>query len=302
MLEGKIFCLTGATGRLGSATSNRLEKLGADVIPLVLGNYPDRPKRIIWEANIKPIKIMNVSELNDLKTPDYVINFHWEVDRKLSFAEQLFYEIKHNIYDLSFFWDWLLDKKIERFVNISTIKVFSHLNENPISIKTEPCPFSPYGIAKLTAEKFFDSYFNKTTFSVVHLRLSSVASYGEHPSHLLSRLFEGAFRGKRITINKGHKVNLFYIDEIINLIINASLNAKNDKYLLVKEDYFIEDVAAEFEKISGKKINALYKNLSPGQFDPIFHSNHQELEADWVRKFNLDETINKIIQLNQINK
>lgn len=302
MLSGKIFCLTGSTGRLGSATEKRLEELDAEVIPVVLGNYPDKPKRIKWDAKSKPLRIRNANELNELRTPQYVINFHWEVDRALSKLDQLIYEINHNIYDLSFFWNWLLDKELKRFVNISTIKVFSHLNENPISIETEPRPFSPYGIAKLVAEKFFDYYFSNTNFSIVHLRLSSVASFGEHPSHLLSRLYESAFNGKKITINKGHKVNLFYVDEIIDLIINAALNARNDKYLLVKEGYSVEKVASEFERISRKKIIAIYKNLAPGQTDPIFLSNRQELESDWIRKFSLNEIIESIIKLNQKNK
>jgi len=302
MLEGKIFCLTGSTGRLGFEAAKRLEELGAEVIPLVLGDYPKMPKRVTWDIKTQPIRISNGKELNDIKRPHYVINFHWEVDRTLSFLDQLSYEINHNVYDLSFFWDWLLNKKIERFVNISTIKVFSHLNENPISIETEPRPSSPYGIAKLTAEKLFDSYFSNTSFSVIHLRLSSVASFGEHPSHLLSRLYDSAFNGKRIILNKGHKVNLSYIDEIIDLIINATINAANDKYLLVKEAYPIEEIATKFERISRKKINALYKNLALGQTDLIFNSNYQDLEVDWVRKFNLDETINRVIELNKINK
>lgn len=286
---------------MGYAAAKRLDELGADVVPLILGNYPDRPKRIKWDIKTKPVKIRNMDELNNMESPEYVINFHWEVDRSLSFIEQLNYEVSHNIYDLSFFWDWLTERKFERLINISTIKVFSHLNENPVSAEAEPRPFSPYGIAKLTSEKFFDSYFSDTAFSVVHLRLSSVASYGEHPSHLLSSLYQSAFKGKRIIINKGHNVNLFYVDEVVDLIINTALNAKNDKYLLVKEAYSVEEVAKKFEKISGKKVNAKHEDLAPGQTDPVFLSDYKELESDWVRKFNLDETIKEIIKLNQNN-
>lgn len=300
MLSGKHFCVTGATGRLGTAAVERLEALGADVTPLVFGRYPDKPKRIEWKAETDPKRIQHPEKLDGLKVPDYVIHFHWEVDRTLPYVDQFAFEVNRNIYDLHYFWQWLQDAGIKRFINISTIKIFSHLNENPISAATEPRPFSPYGIAKLAGEKFYDSYFYRAAFPVVHLRLSTVASFGEHPSHLLSRLYAGAFKGERITVNKGHKVFMFYIDEIIDLIINAAVNAKSNKYLLVKEGYPVEEIARTFEAISGKIIQADYQDLAPGQKDPVFKADYKELEADWVRRVDLEAAVSKIIELNSM--
>ena len=84
-----------------------MEELGAEVTPVILKGYPDLPKRVDWKSNHKPIKILSQNDLKQLKPPDYVINFHWQVNRSISFTEQLFYEIESNIYKQSFFWDWL---------------------------------------------------------------------------------------------------------------------------------------------------------------------------------------------------
>ncbi len=298
MLTGKTFYVTGATGRLGCTAVERLEEMNAEVIPVVFGHYPDKPKRILWKAATEPVRIKDTQALNGLKEPHYVIHFHWAVNRSLSYLEQLDYELKQNIFDLKFFWDWLLDKKLDRFVNISTIKVFSHLNEDPVCNETEPRPNTPYGVAKLAGEKLFDSYYHDSAFAVVHLRLSSVASFGEHPTHLLSRLYKSAFENERIIINNDHLVYLFYIDEIVDLIINAAVNAKANKYLMVKEGRPVEEIARKFEGIAGRKINGDYRELASGHNEPEFISNHRELEADWVRSVDLDTAISNIIKLN----
>ena len=159
MLSGKIFLLTGSTGRLGCETAARLESLGARVLPIVLPGYPIKPKRVKWMANASPIIVDEVRDLEKIQSFDYAINFHWLVDRSLSFTGQLQYELEWALHRNFFFWDWLRKRSFNQLVNISSTKVFSHLNTNPISDGTDPQPASPYGLAKLTAERFMDNLF-----------------------------------------------------------------------------------------------------------------------------------------------
>lgn len=299
MLSGKTFFITGSTGRLGCATVYRLEELGAAVVPLVFGNFPLKPKRVNWTARSYPIKVNNPVDLNKLPKPDYVINFHWQIDRTLPYTEQLIYEIDNNINRITFMWDWFLNKKIQRFINISSTKVFSHLNQKLVSADTEPRPISPYGIAKVAAEKFFDAYFRDSSFPVIQLRLCSVMSFGEHPSHLISQLYTSAFRNKRITINTGHMTNIIYIDEAIDLIINAALIAKKQRYIITTSGITTDQLSSKFEQISGHRINAEYIDLEPGRSEPMFISDIEKLQADWIRCTSLESAIKKIIELNK---
>lgn len=301
MLSGKTFFITGSTGRIGCATVHRLEELGATVIPLVFGSFPLKPKRVNWTARSSPIKLNNPDDLNKLPKPDYFINFHWLIDRMLPYTDQLIYEIDNNIHRIDFMWNWLLDKTIQRFVNITSIKIFSHLNQNPISADTEPRPISPYGLAKVSAEKFFDAYFKDTAFPVNHLRLCSVASFGEHPSHLISQLNVSAFGNKRITLNTGHIAYIIYIDEIVDLVINAALTADKQRYIISTSGETIDKIASKFEEISGHRIKAEYIDLEPGRPDPIFISEIEDLQTDWIRRTSLESAIKKIIKLNQNN-
>lgn len=299
MLSGNIFFITGSTGRLGCATVHRLEELGATVIPLVLGSYPLKPKRVSWPSTSNPISVNSPNDLGKLPKPDYVINFHWQIDRTLPFTEQLIFEIEDNIHRLAFFWNWLLNDSTRRFINISSAKVFSYLNQNPVSADTEPHPVTPYGLAKLTAEKFFDAYFLDSSFQVIHLRLCSVMSFGEHPSHLISQLYSSAFKNSQITVNTGHIAHVIYIDEVVDLIINASLVADKQRYSIAKSGIKIDQIATKFEKISGHRINAEYIDLEPERSNLEFISDIDKLNADWVRYTSLESAIKKIIELNQ---
>lgn len=301
MLSGKTFLITGSTGRLGCETVARLEELNANVLPLVLNGYPNEIKRVKWNAKSAPIVVNNADDLNKIQKADYVINFHWLVERTLSYTKQVLFEIDYNIHRIAFLWNWLVDKPIQRFINISSIKVFSHLNNNPISADTEPRPVSPYGITKVTAEKFFDSHFSDASFLVTHLRLCAVACFGEHPSQLLSQLFRSAFGNQRIRINANHTTNIISINEVVDLIINAALVSDRSRYILAKPSIPVEMVASKFEEISKRKLNADYVDLSPGITDPIFESDIESLCANWIRYTSLESMIKQTTDQNLIH-
>jgi nucleoside-diphosphate-sugar epimerase len=296
MLGGKTFLITGATGRLGCETAARLEELGADVLPVVLNGYPQKPKRVQWFAKKKPIIIEAAADLRAIKAPDYVINFHWLVDRTLSFTDQLRFELDYGLQRISYFWDWLKKISCHRLANISSIKVYSQLNSNPISVATDPRPLTPYGLAKLTAERFLDAYFYPSKIPATHLRLCTVASCGEHPSQMLSQFFRSAFGNKAIKVNCGHTVSLLYIDEAVDIIINAALQADRSTYILAAPSMAVDHIARLFEDISGKKLNAEYVDLRPETTDPAFQSDIPLLHASWVRRTSLDSMIKKIIE------
>ena len=174
--------------------------------------------------------------------------------------------LNSNIYKHSFFWDWLKNVQPNKFINISTIKIFSELNQNPISSSSIPKPLTPYGIAKVTAEKYFNALFHKSMTRVINLRLGSVSSYGEVPTQLLTQLFNSIFNKKKITVNKGHISNILYIDEVIDLIINSALLDDKENYLVVGNEYLNEYISQRFEEIAKRKLNAeLRRSYVPAQ-------------------------------------
>jgi len=296
MLEGTTFLVTGATGRIGVELARRIEDLGAACLPLVFGGYPDQPKRTAWSARTKPIRIAGPDDLQDVFHPDHVINCHWEVDRGLSFTEQLIFEIKSNLHSPAYLWDWLSQGELRSFVNVSSIKIFSPLNKNPISSATEPRPGTPYGIAKLAAEKFFDAHFHDSNIPVMHLRLCSVMAAGGHPSQLTSQLISSLFQNKRIRINRGRLTYFLYIDEVVDLIIKAALEARSGRYNLTSTGIPNERISELFGRIAGREVDAEYVDFDPTVTDPVFVSDIDRFQASWVRRTSLEQAIDKIIK------
>jgi nucleoside-diphosphate-sugar epimerase len=297
MLSGSTFLLTGATGRLGAALTCRIEELGAHVVPLVLGGYPDRPRRIPWPARTAPLRISRPGDIQELPRPDYIINCHWEVARDLRFAEQLAFEIDRNLRAMDALWDWLAFHRPRAFVNVSSIKIFGPFNTGPISSETEPRPVTPYGIAKLAAEKFFDAHFRGSGVSVGHLRLCSVMAAGSHPSQLASRLISSMFQGQTIQINKGHLNYVLYIDEVVDLLVEAAVRARSGRFNIVSAGSPNETIAELFGRIAGREINAEYTDLAPGAEDPVYVSDADEFRAGWVRRTSLEDAIRKTVAL-----
>lgn len=294
-ISDSTFFVTGATGRLGIETVNRLENLGAKVFPIVLKSGNKKPKRIKWVANSSPL-LVNENNLNLLPAPDYVLNFHWKTNRKLSFAKQLKFDLHHSLFNSIYFWEWLVNKKIKKFINVSSIKIFSYLNEDPINSLSSSKPLTPYGIAKEFSELFFNQLYN-SSFEVVNIRLSSVASVGEHPSHLVSQIFHSLFENKAIKINTGHKSNLLYIEEAVDLIIAAALYGSESKYNFGGEDYLNEEIVEKFEKISNKKINAEFKNYYPEIRNSRFIFDNNKFDQKFIRKFTLEKLLKKYISV-----
>ena len=288
--------VTGSTGRIGCELTTRLEDLGADVVPVVMNGYPSMPKRIKWNAQSGPLLVKNIKDLKKVPPPEYLINLHWQVNRNLPFSRQLTYEIQSNVTEISFFWDWVAGLGLKRFINVSTIKVFSELNGRIIKSDTEPKPITPYGIAKLTAEKYFSALFHASSIPSTHLRLCSVASCGEHPSQLMSQLYQSAFNKNRIKLYALSNTSIIYIEEVIDLIISAAVNATKERYLITKKILSNAQIARRFEQISKHALNAEYLDTKPKIKNPVFISDVMKLRTSWTRTYSLDQMINEIIR------
>lgn len=287
--------VTGSTGQLGSRTVSRLEELGASVIPLVLEGYADRPKREEWTTRTRPCIARDGADLDGLPDPDHIINYHWRMESGLSSTADLLFQVDYNLHRPAFLWDWLAGREFRSFVNISSIKVFSSLNANPINAETEPMPMTPYGIAKLAAEKFFDARFAGKSGVVAHLRICSVTSASEHPTKMMSQLCASAFENTRIRLNAVHHTHLVYIDDMVDMVIHSSLAADRNRYIVTSERMGIGNIARRFEEISGKRLNVEYIDLAPNVTDPVFESDLHRLQADWTRHTSLDAMIEKVI-------
>jgi nucleoside-diphosphate-sugar epimerase len=294
MIAPQTFWVTGATGRLGVEVTSRLEQLGARPVPLVLEGYPLAPRRWTWPASAEPVEIAAADDLAGLPAPDHVLNLHWCVDRDLSEEDELLHDIDHNIRRPAFLWDWLAGTDCQRFVNVSTTKVFSHLNRSPVSAETDPRPSTAYGLAKLTGERYFDARFDGASPAPVHVRLCTLAAAGGHPSQLLPRLCDSAFSDRPIEINRTHRAHLVHIAEAADLLIASALTSEQGPIVVAPPPERVERIAGVFEAEAGVELNATYVETQSDVTDPELRSNTPPLYLDWTRRFSLEELVGAV--------
>lgn len=278
--------------------TRRLEDLGAEAVPLVLPGYPDRPKRHPWEAATAPVRVQSEDDLRALPAPHYVIHLHWHLDRTLPPEKQMDFELQENIKRLAFLWNVLQDAGCRTLLNVSSTKVFGRLDSAmPITSETEPQPCTPYGRAKYEAERYFDARFHTGSPRIVHARLCAVASAGEHPSHLMARLYQSAFEELPITVNIRHRTSLLYIDEAVDLLIQAAVQNKAQRLVVASDPVPNEEIARLFETIAGRPLHAEFTDLEPGLRELDFLSNVTALRQPWTRTTTLEKMIETIIAI-----
>jgi len=105
------------------------------------------------------------------------------------------------------------------------------------------------------------------------------------------------FQGKRIRINMGHMNYFLYIDEAVDLIIQASVGARGGRFNLTSGGFANERISGLFGKIAGRDVDAEYVDLGPGVEDPVFVSDVDKFRAGWVRHIPIEQAIGEIIRL-----
>ena len=298
MLDSRVFWVTGATGRLGVDLCARLEELGARPVPLLTGDYPDAPRRVAWTARAAPVRVGDAASVARLPAPDHMIHLHWLVRRDLGFAAQVAYEVRQNITDLDPLWRALEDggaDSCRSLVNVSSIHVYGKGQAgSPVDAATCPRPETPYGVAKITAERFLDARLGDL---VRHARLCSIASPGEHPTQLMTRLTRSAREQQPIVVNTGHATSLMYIDEVVDLLIATAIEAGTlSKTLNLTAPYVDNELIAEtVERVTGRPLHAERRDLSPGVPDVIVRSDTARLGSEWIRRLDLEQLVRRFL-------
>jgi nucleoside-diphosphate-sugar epimerase len=242
-----------------------------------------------------PVPVAGVADLEALPSPDVVINLHWLVDRTLDEARQQSYEMERNISELEYVWQWICTAGQARFLNVSSVSVFGLVDESPISARTEPQPSTPYGRAKLAAEQYFEALFAESTVHLSHARLGPVWASCEHPSRLMSGLYQSAFHGATVSINRGHATCGLYVDEAVDLLITTAAAAPPGCFLLTGPPVANEETARVFEEVAGRPLTVDFVDLAPGVPDPVYVSDVDRFSTDWTRHVDLREATRLII-------
>lgn len=168
--------VTGGAGFIGSHVVDDLISRGHDVT--VIDNFSSGDlKNLDKKVKYYKFSILNHEHLNyvfELEKPDYVYHFAAQVNLRNSVKNPIF-DCQENILGSVKVIDVSARFKVKKFIFSSTGgAIYSEIASLPWNETSKTLPASPYGLSKLTVEKYLDLYQTYYGMPYVSLRYSNV--------------------------------------------------------------------------------------------------------------------------------
>ena len=236
MFEGKKILITGGTGSLGQALTERLLGMGVETIRIISRN---EHKQIEMESKFQDERLrFFIGDIRDyqrleMALEDIDIVFHTAALKHVPKIEyNPFESIKTNVIGTQNVIDACLKRNVEKVVCIGTDKAVSPLNT--------------YGSTKLLMEKLFvaaNNYLNREKYRTIFLAVRYGNVLGSSGS-VIPKFIEQIKANKPVTITDP-KMTRFSItmNEALDFIFNATKIGKGSEVFVPKlHSYNIVDV------------------------------------------------------------
>ncbi len=268
--------VTGAAGFIGSHLSEKLVKLGHEVVGM--DNFSDYYSLTLKKLNAEQLKAYGVDiEHADLVTDklepfvegvDFV--FHLAAQPGIS-ASTPFTDYERNNIQATYqlLAATLPSSNLKGFINVATSSIYGADATHDETF--EPKPTSFYGVTKLAAEQLVMAYARGKGFPVCSLRLFSVYGPRERPEKLYPKLIHCILSDKPFPLYEGsseHLRSYSYVDDIVNGFVATLDNFEvcRGEILNIGTDTAITtgEGIAIVENILGKKALIDVKPKRPG--------------------------------------
>ena len=265
-LEGKVVSITGASGYIGSALTQELEKYPLKIIRISRKQLTPRDGVEDWVLDLnKKSSWMKIVSRSD-------IIFHLSGNTSIYDAEK---DPKESLISTLFPIIQLINasiklSRIPRVIFSSTATVYGLTEVLPVLETKQPNPITTYDLHKFFAEQQLLMASNSNIIDAISLRLANV--YGPSPTEslaqdrgILSKITKRRFALKNLQIygNGEYLRDYIYIDDVVNAFLHASvmdygillnknqisLNVASGKGTPVKEVFDL--ISHEVEKITG---------------------------------------------------
>jgi len=175
--------VTGGAGFIGSHLVDRLIKEGHRVV--IIDNLSTgRKENLNSKAKFYKIDIINpkISRVFKKEKPEIVFHYAAQIEARKS-VEDPVSDAKINIIGSLNILENCRKCKIKKIIFASSGgEIYGDANEIPTSETYFPSPISPYGVGKLTVEKYLDAYFKLFKIPYIALRYGNVYGPRQNPN------------------------------------------------------------------------------------------------------------------------
>lgn len=223
--------LTGGLGQVGSYLAERFSENNEITI---LDNFSNRLSNIKLPSKIKIIKgdIRDQNEVNELVSKaDTIIHTAAQINVNKSIDDPI-YDAENNINGTLKLLEASRRSDVRRFIYISSAAVYGDPITLPINEEHPTYPLSPYGLSKLTGERYSLLYHSLYALPVVCLRPFNIFSPRQNPgspySGVITKFIERIRNDQNpVIFGDGNQTRDFvYIEDVVDVIFNTMENKK----------------------------------------------------------------------------
>ena len=295
--------ITGGAGFIGSHLADKLIKQGYKVV--VIDNLSTgRKENLNSEAKFYKIDIqsLKVAQIFQKEKPDIIFHLAAQIDVRKSVKNPT-EDAKINILGTLNLLENCKKFGIKKFIFASTGgAIYGEANIIPTPETYSELPLSPYGIAKLTIEKYLNYYHRVFDLPFVALRYGNV--YGPRQNSkgeagVIAIFCDKMLKKKQLIINGNGRQTRDYvfIDDVVKANILALKKNKNGIFNIgTAKETDVNTIFRELKKLTGlkcKKAHSLQKSGEQKQSCLDFSKAKKEL--NWQPKYSLDEGLKQTL-------
>jgi len=296
--------ITGGAGFIGSHLVDALIKRKHKLI--VVDNLSSglkenlNPKAKFYYLDIRSKKLDNVFQK---ERPEIVFHCAAQINLRKSIAHPL-KDARINILGSLNLLENCRKYKIKKFIFSSTGgAIYGDTKNIPTPEDFPANPPSPYGIAKLTIEKYLHYYYQVFGLPYFSLRYSNVYGPRQNPKNeagVIAIFSEKILKGEQVVINGDGRQTRDYV--YIDDVVRANLLALRRKGVGVfnigtEKETSVREIFKMLKKITQTKIKAIYGPPIKGeQRRSCLAIKKAKRELGWSPKVRLDDGLKKTVQ------
>ncbi len=306
--------VTGGAGFIGSEFVRQAVRKNHTVVVVDKLSYAGdlaRLKEVQDSISFYKADITNKDAIRQIfakEKPEAVVHFAAEshVDRSILNADEF---LATNIIGTHTLLDCAKERKVERFINISTDEVYGELGEQGQFCEDTPLnPNSPYSVSKASADMLGRAYFRTYNLPVITIRPSNNYGPWQYPEKLLPVVIVKALKNEPIPVyGKGANVReWFYVTDCANAILTILEKGKDGEVYNISsgEERKNIDVVKTILSLLGKdeSLITFVKDRPGHDFRYAMNSGKVRGECGWKPMVGFDEGIKKTVEWYLENK
>lgn len=292
--------VTGGAGFIGSWVVDKLIKEGNEVVVvdnLVTGSEDNINEEVtFYNMDIRDKKLRDIFEK---EKPEYVFHLAAEINLRKSILEPIECADINILGSLNLLNN-CVDFKVKKIIFSSTGGAIYGDGVNiPTSEGDEEKPTSPYGITKLSLEKYL--YYFKKVYGLDYVSLRYANVYGPRQNAKgeagVIAIFSGRILdGEEVRINGSgeQKRDYVFVDDVANANI-LSLNLSGVYNVGMSVETSVNDILNEIKETISKEFRKVNLPEIKGEQMRSCLSNRKLITAGWIPKYNLKTGIKETV-------